>query len=234
MRKEGTFGLTAENRRKQVPKYYDISRAPLEPGDILTIFDEQTETRSTLVIESIAELPDKSGRKTLVTILETTAANVEAGVKFDMTIEYGAVTNGTILKKVDTNSGLDEVQLLNLYAVQLYKWLMTRGANDYQAKFKDCVQWLMDANYFPNDTYANNQNRLRAVIAAKPRLLTSKKGGWVQASGRDLNTEMLGGLAQKLGGASISQPKVVKWGQFTAGVRLIMESGIFGEYIIED
>jgi hypothetical protein len=217
--------------KRTTESWSDISNAPLQAGDLLKIFNEATEVKRTFQIHSVVSNEDGTSRRINATVIDTTDHNEQIGSVVDFDLPRAQPILGSLIKTDEKFERLDIVQVNDLMAVELYKWLMSRSTSNFGAPFKACVQFLVTGGFLSADIdYKVAQNRLRAMIKQRGELFHSG-GGRIFGTGIDLQSSTKQGM--KLG-QGIVMVKRVKLSKLFMGFRLMIESGLFGDFIIEE
>lgn len=212
-------------------RWSDISNAPIAPGDILKIFNEASEVKRSFQIINVEDNEDSTIRLIKARVIDTTDPNERIGVEVDFNLPRAQPILGTLIRMDEKFERLSAVETNDLMAVELYKYLMSRANSNYGAPFKLCVQFLVGAGFIPaTEEYTQAQNRVRMMMRQRGELFRSS-GGKIFGTGVDLQHQIKGG--KDLGGGAIVIRRV-KLGKLYMGIRLILESGLLGEVILEE
>jgi hypothetical protein len=226
---------TTENgglRKKQTTeRWSDISNAPIDPGDILKIFNEASEVNRSFQIINIEDNADSTIRLIKARVIDTTDPNERIGVEVDFNLPRAQPILGALIRMDEKFERLTAIEANDLMAVELYKWLMSRASANYGATFKLCVEFLKGAGFVPPmEVYTVAQNRVRAMMRQRGELFRSS-GGKIFGTGVDLQHQIKSG--KDFGGGAIVI-KRIKLNKLYMGIRLILESGILGECVLEE
>jgi len=211
-------------------QFSDISNAPLKKGDIIVVFEERKEAQYTFKITNILDLPDGTGRALSVVLIKTTDPEFKPGQEYDIKVLYSEPMLGAVVPASTDFDELDALEQANFVAAQLYQWLMSRIEHNFGAKVADSITFVDTLNMFPDDVVSTQQkkDRLMAIIKQHRELFKSK-GGFIFATGKENVACALGGA-----GSSVKTIPHVSMKKLTAGLRLILESGILGTVIIDE
>lgn len=221
-------------RRKpqRTERWVDISNAPLARGDMLKIWNEAAEVKRTFMILDIQEREDGIIREITAQVIDTTDPNEQVGVEVTFNLPRTEPILGTHIKVDERFEKLTAVETNDLMAVELYKWLMSRSMYNYGAEFRKCVEFCKGAGFIPKgEDYHVSQNRVRAMMRQRGEMFRSS-GGKIFGTGVDLSQGLHGKSLDGKGHAVVIRR--VKLGKLYMGLRLILESGIFGEVILEE
>jgi hypothetical protein len=223
-------------RKKFIPKtrtfgkWTDISGAPLEAGDVVIIYDQKSEDQHTFQINSVTELEDNV-RAVKCTLLDSTNSEYRIGTQVDLTFNPLNYVAGSLIKKDEAMSKMDALQINDVMVVELYKWLMSQPERNYRRKFSECVDYLVQLQLLPeDDDYKLQQKRLTAAIKMRTEYFRST-GGHISATGVEMKETSV-----RLNNINNSTKTIkrIKLNKLVAGIRLVLESGIFGDIIIEE
>lgn len=210
--------------------YTDISNAPIAPGDILKIFNEASEVKRTFLVNNIEDNEDSTIRTISARVVDTSDPNERIGVEVDFNLPRAQPILGVLIKADETFSRLSTVETNDLTSLELYKWLMSRTADNYGAPFKKCVEFLIEAGYIPRGgTYDVARTYVRALMRQRGELFRSS-GGMIFGTGIEAEHKIKAG--KDIGGGVVVVRRI-KLSKLHAGIRLIVESGLFGDFIID-
>lgn len=226
-----------KKRDKYIPKtrtfgkWVDIAGAPLEPGDMVITYDRETEDEHTFQVNQVVDLKDNI-REIKATLLDSTNPNYSVGTVVTLEFNPTRYLEGAVIKKADVMSKMDALQINDVMIVELYKWLMAQPHRNYRRKFADCVAYLVHMQLLPEDDHYDTQRkRLTAALRMRPEYFKSQ-GGYISATGVEMKETSI-----RLSGNGISGAKTirrVKLNKLVAGIRLVLESGIFGDIVIDE
>lgn len=221
-------------RRKPVrqEKWVDISNAPLARGDLLKIWNEAQEVKRTFQVLDITENEDGTSRLIKGQVVDTTDPNEQIGVEVEFWLPRAQPILGAHIKVDERFERLSGVEANDLMAVELYKWLMARTLYNYGAEFKKCVEFLKGAGFIPKgEDYQIAQNRVRAMMRQRGEMFRSV-GGKIFGTGVDLSQNLQGKSLDGRGNVIVIRR--IKLSKLYMGIRLVLESGIFGDVILEE
>lgn len=225
--------MMLKNRRlRSVDRWVDVSNAPLKKDDILKLYNESNEVHRTFQIKSVEEDDENNRRMIVATVVDTTDPNERVNVTVDFFLPRAQPVLGSVLRLEDQMGQLSSQEMQDVASLELYKWLMSRYSANYGARFRKCVEFLVNSNLIPDDEpYADQQNRLRALMKRRPELFRSA-GGVIFGTGMSVDGDGIRG-GKRLSGDAIVIRRI-KLSKLYMGIRQILESGLFGEIIIEE
>lgn len=226
---------TVNNRprlRQREEKWINISDVPIAPNDLVRIYNESLETKRTFQVQDVKDNGDSTARIISAILVDTTDPNELIGTPVDFTLPRAETILGAVIKVDERFERLTGVETNDLMAVELYKWLMARSMYNYGAEFRKCVEFLKGCGFIPRgEDYQLSQNRVRAMMRQRGEMFRSS-GGKIFGTGVDLSSGLQG---KSIEGKGLVVPiRRVKLGKLYMGIRLILESGVLGEMILED
>lgn len=205
-------------------QYKDISGQPINAGDMLILYNPAKEERHKFFVEEVDEITETT-RRIRARVVESTDLTLKPGItvlplKLDASVpQLGVVIPHDIMTK-----GLTQKELDDVIAVELRKFLDNKPPK-YSAKFRTCVEFLQDIGLLDrvSDYEKQLRPRLRRVLQKNKDLFRSD-GGTVFSTGKPI-AEAITGYSNN----PMSTLKVVDFPKLTMGLRLILESGVFGD-----
>lgn len=224
--------MTKKQRMTREERWINVSDAPIAPNDLLRIYNESQETKRTFQVLSVKDNGDTTARVISAILVDTTDPNELIGSSVEFTLPRAETILGAVIRVDERMERLSGVEVNDLMAVELYKWLMSRSMYNYSAEFRKVVEFLKGCGFIPRgEEYRVSQNRVRAMMRQRGEMFRSS-GGRIFGTGIDLS----GGVQGKsIDGKGLVIPiRRVKLGKLYMGIRLILESGVLGDMILED
>ena len=215
--------------RASVGKYTDISGAPLEAGDMVKVQDTSTDDLHTFQILEVTERPNNV-KAVAASLIDSTNPEYKIGSRVNLTFDPTQYIAGIVIKKSEVMSRMDALQINDLMVVELYKWLMSLPEYNYRRSYKDCVKYLVELQLLPDtDDYSLQQKRLNTAMKTRAEYFKST-GSYITATGIEMKETSVK-MSQGMGASQVKRLKLTK---LVTGIRLIIESGFLGDFIIEE
>jgi len=218
-------------RSRILSRYTDVSNAPLAPDDLLVIWDgtKQEGEQHTFKIENVIDEPTQ--RTVTCTLVDSTDKSKAIATSHTFAIDKGTPLMGAVLRASETGTGLDVVAQANLIAVELHRFLSQRAANDFGASWAQCVDYLSRLGLLPKEEeYEEQKKKLRGFLKPYINDLFKSHSGYIFSTNKTLKETVIPGA----GGVGPVVIKRVNMPKLVLGIRMVLESGIFGDVVLED
>lgn len=224
-------------RSRIVTKYTDISNAPIEADDILVLWNEKEEHEYVFRVVTVIDDPSNATKRKLnLTLVDCTDPEKTLMTDYPITIDRNENVQGAIIKKNAAEEGLSNVDLERVLVIEIYKFLTKREAHNYGAKWKVVVQFLLMMKLLkPEQDYQVHKKIVAKAIAPYQKQLFNSHSGYLYWNGKDVREVMDTSAGFNTAGvAGVGVVKVVKLSHITLAIRMLLESGLFGDVQIEE
>jgi hypothetical protein len=202
----------------------DLSGVEIEEGDILYVPDDEKETVHMFRVEKVTHR-DEANR--VIRVRTIKSGNLAVNSYLDLVINAAVPTFGRIVKHGDVKKqDFTPIEADNFLINELRIYL--DGMPKLQSPVKNVVDFLMYHKVLEHANYEDAKKHVLKVIRTRKDLFTSK-GGWIKSNGVPYDvpsTAFLPGM--------ISASRKVKLSKVYMAVRLLLESGLFGEIELEN
>lgn len=201
----------------------DLSGMPIEKGDVLFIQDDENETVHVFMVENVEDRGELI-RNVRVRVMKSTIFDINS---FKNIIINAAVpTFGRIRKKADVKrEDFEPLEMENLITNELRVYLDTQP--NLQTTVKHAVNYLQTSGILQDDYESAKETML--IVARKRKDLFRSKGGWIRSLGVPYQTPQSYSLP-----GMYNTTKTVNITKVYMAMRLLLESGLFGDVRIEN
>lgn len=210
--------------------YNDISNAPMGPDDVLSIFNDNDEHERTFKICKVDESPDETHRIVRAELINSTCSQDVLGTTVVFRVPRSEPFMASLIRESDVRTNIDPVAMENIVCTELYKFLMSRTRNNYGSSYIEMIRFIK-AQGLVGDFHSDSELRkyLQRLVS-RHKDLFRVAGKYIFATGIDPTTY----ITQSRPVPSALAVKRVSMSKVSLAIRLILESGIFGECVIEE
>lgn len=205
--------------------FKDISNHPIAIMDILVINDTEKEQRYNVTVIEVLEDTDMFRRFTVKNI-NSTDPDLKVNQSFEIKIPRGRPTSGLVITPEDMlkvkEAGESMVGNIQEHAVDALKeFLDSKPEFNYRYGYKNCLMYLQKLGYLPSDDKKARQSL--SYLIRKNKHMFHSTGGSVSS----LTPSRVAG--QEMPHLQNSLIKTVDFDKLMTGIRMVLDSGIFGE-----